>query len=52
MEGTNSKTCQWTVKKRRIVIRASTINVPNAKYLAHLAHQIPKNFIYEMFQIL
>ena len=26
--------------------------VPKAKYLAHLAHQTPKNLIYQMFQIL
>ena len=36
------------------MLRASTldvVNVPNAKYLAHLAHQTPKNPIYQMFQI-
>ena len=32
-------------------IRASTVgvvNVPNAKYLAHLPHQTPKTPIYQM----
>ena len=30
---------------------ADVPNVSNVKYLANLAHQIPKNPIYEMFQI-
>ena len=36
-------------------LRASTldvVNVPNVKYLAHLPHQTPKDFIYQMLQIL
>ena len=36
----------------KLQIRAPTLdvlNVPNAKYLAHLTHQTPKNTKYQMF---
>ena len=35
-----------------VTLRAPTLdvlNVPNAKYLAHLAHQTPKNTKYQTF---
>ena len=35
-------------------VKASTldvVNVPNAKYLAHLPHQTPKTSFYQMFQM-
>ena len=32
-------------------VRASVANMPNAKYLAHLAHQTQKTKFYQMFQI-
>ena len=41
----------WDVE---CIVRAPTLdvlNVPNAKYLAYLAHQTPENTKYQMFQI-